>query len=596
MKRFLTLFCGFIVCLAQLHLTAQMTQKELLAPISEVKLHLSGAEVGSKVSLVLQPGRNHFLIPDLSSKIYPQTIQVACSHDYVSIVSVTCKTNFLRKSKEDQRITSLKDSVDWVKRKIMGYNDEKGAFDEEREMLRQNRQFKGDDKTLTVAELKTTADFYRARMEEINKNLSRLALLLEESHRKLFDLKLQLTELNSGLQPTAEIHLVLEVPRAVTTDLELHYVVADAGWSAIYDLKSLNLNDSTIHLKYKASAVNNTGIDWNNLKLSLCTADPLQTATRPKLNVWNLSEYSLEEQLAGVNNQEVLQNKINAGEYAAQRKGRSVDDWNRVISDQNQRLTETQRILGEDFDAKVDYDTDLYRRYQAERINAPIMSQGYLDIPDLNSEFLIATPYTIPADKKPYIVDIDSFTLAATYKYFAVPKMDKDPFLNAQVVGWEDLHLVSGPMNIYQGRKYIGQSMIDIRNLSDTLSLNMGRDKDVVVTCLKVKGKTSNQLLGGTKKWSTGYNISVRNNHDYPITIQVEDQVPISNDKEIIVTVDEMGGATFEDKIGLLTWNMTLQPKETRTVEFGFSVKYPKNRAVSILPQRGTRSLYIDSI
>ena len=166
------------------------------------------------------------------------------------------------------------------------------------------------------------------------------------------------------------------------------------------------------------------------------------------------------------------------------------------------------------------------------------------------------------------------------------PKLDKDAFLLAQIVGWEELNLVGGPVNIYQGRKYIGQSKLDIRNLGDTLSVSFGRDKDVVVTRVKVKGKTNNQLLGGTKKSSVAYNISVANHHATPIYIEVQDQVPISSDKEVLVTIDEMGGGILEDKIGVLTWGLSLQPTETKTVEFGFSIKYPKYKAVKIEYQK----------
>ncbi len=579
MKRYLLLLlyvCCGMICE---EVWAQTPQIELAAPINEVKLHLNGAEVVSKLSLVLQPGRNHFIVPDLSSKVYPQTIQVACSDEMVKIISVTCKTNFLRKSKEDQRIRSLRDSVDWVKSKIAACNDEKGAFEEERELLRQNRTFKGDDKTLTVAELKTTADFYRSRNEEINKNISRLALALENHHRKLFDLKLMMNELNAGLQPTAEIHLVLEATRTLRTDMELRYVVGDAGWAAIYDLESGNLNDSTIKLKYRALAFNNSGFDWNNVKLTLSTADPLQSATQPSLQVWNLSEYS-SDQITSITNLSV------SNTYTNTVKGRSVEEYNQIASDENLRVIETQKILGTDWNAEVDYETDLYRRYQADRVNAPVANIATLDVPEFNADFPIAGPYTIPSDKKPYSVDIDTFNLPVSYKYFAVPKMDKDAFLLAQIVGWEDLNLVGGPMNIYQGRKYIGQSRLDIRNLSDTLSLSLGRDKDVVVTRVKVKGKTSNQLLGGTKKSSVAYNLSVRNNHSTPISIQIQDQLPISNDKEVIVTADALGGAILEEKIGVVSWEMVLPSADTRTVEFGFTIKYPKYKAVRIEYQK----------
>jgi uncharacterized protein (TIGR02231 family) len=303
----------------------------------------------------------------------------------------------------------------------------------------------------------------------------------------------------------------------------------------------------------------------------------LQTATQPRLNVWNLSEYS-SDQIAAISNISVS----NTNAYSNGLNINSVESWNIVTNDRSSQSAEWKRILGDDYNGEIDYETDLYRRFQAERVNAPVATNATLDVPQFNVDFPIPTPYSIPSDKKPYSIDIDTFSLPVSYKYYAVPKLDKDAFLLAQIVGWEDLNLVSGPVNIYQGRKYIGQSNLDIRNLSDTLSLSLGRDKDVVVTRVKVKGKTSNQLLGGTKKSSVAYNISVRNNHANPISIQIEDQVPISNDKEVIITVDEMAGAVFDAKIGVLSWDMVLQPAETKTVEFGFSIKYPKYKAVNI--------------
>ncbi len=195
-----------------------------------------------------------------------------------------------------------------------------------------------------------------------------------------------------------------------------------------------------ITLKYKALAFNNTGIDWNNVKLSLSTADPLQTATQPQLSVWNLSDYSSDQISAisnlAVNNQEAyFKNSIQT---------RSINDWNQLNMDEQGRANEFKRILGDDWNAKVDYETDLYRRYQAERVNAPVANRTILDVPEFNVEFPIADPYTIPSDKKPYSIDIRTDSLDVTYKYYAVPKLDKDAFLLAQIVGWEELNLVGG--------------------------------------------------------------------------------------------------------------------------------------------------------
>jgi hypothetical protein len=50
--------------------------------------------------------------------------------------------------------------------------------------------------------------------------------------------------------------------------------------------------------------------------------------------------------------------------------------------------------------------------------------------------------------------------------------------------------------------------------------------------------------------------------------------------KDIAIDNQNAGGATLEDKTGILTRNMQLTANETKTLNFGFSVKYPKGRMV----------------
>jgi uncharacterized protein (TIGR02231 family) len=238
--------------------------------------------------------------------------------------------------------------------------------------------------------------------------------------------------------------------------------------------------------------------------------------------------------------------------------------------------------LGADWRAEVDYETEFYRKYRAEKLNEAPMVAAHLDVPEFNIDFPISAPFTIPSDGKPYSIDISQHNLQVTFKYFSVPKMDKEAFLLAQVVGWEDLNLVSGPVNIFNGDKFVGQSNLNIRNISDTLAVSMGRDKDVVVTRLKVAGKSKRQLLGGMNKVSAAYNITTRNNHAYPVQVEIQDQVPISSDHDVQIIVDELGGAFHEVKVGTLTWRFVLQPGETKTFEFGFTVKFPEGKSVQI--------------
>lgn len=566
------------------------------ANIDSVRLYLQGAEVFRSEELVLQPGRNYFVFTGLSSKLYPKSIRVAAASPSVKIRSVTSKTDFLTRREQDRRIRHLEDSTKIVRESIEDLNDELGAYREERNLLNANQKFRGNDKTLTVEEVEKISEFYRKRHQAINKAMTKRNREIRELNRRLFDLKLMLQELNADQIPFAEAHLVIDSDRATQTKIDIRYVVADAGWVALYDLEAAKLSEP-ITLRYRANAINNTGVDWNNIKVTLTTIDPLESATQPRLEVWDITNFNgggnLDEQTVyNINNVTVV-NDLNPN-------FRSVDNFynqnKRSLSDLKVRQQgEFQQILGKDWKDGIDYETDLYRSITNEELARGEDAGGMVSVtfPDFNTDFPIEGTFSLPSDKKPYSLEIDDFKLDVTYKYYSVPRMDKDAFLIAQIVGWEDLNLVSGPVNIYNGAEYIGQSSLDIRNISDTLNVSLGRDKDVVVTRVKVKGKTRRQLLGTTMRESNAYNISVVNHKGAPIDIQIMDQVPISNSKEVSVQVDELSEGKLIVATGMVTWDMQLQSGDSRTMDFGYSIKYPKGSTVqyNLAPKRGTRTI-----
>ena len=60
------------------------------------------------------------------------------------------------------------------------------------------------------------------------------------------------------------------------------------------------------------------------------------------------------------------------------------------------------------------------------------------------------------------------------------------------------------------------------------------------------------------------------------------DRIPISQNKDIKVDDIETYSANFDDKKGLLTWNMKLAPQASKNESFSFKVKYPKYKRISL--------------
>ena len=182
---------------------------------------------------------------------------------------------------------------------------------------------------------------------------------------------------------------------------------------------------------------------------------------------------------------------------------------------------------------------------------------------------------------KPTLVDIRNYEMKADYRYAVAPKLDVDAFLMARATGWEEFSLLPGEANIFFEGTFVAKSFIDPNSIKDTLAISLGRDKRIVVKREKLKDFTSRKVIGGSQRASYAWEISLRNTKSESVRISVEDHIPVSQNKEIEVTLVDKGGAAYNANTGKLGWELTLQPNETRKLVYKFDVKYPKDKQVS---------------
>jgi uncharacterized protein (TIGR02231 family) len=195
-------------------------------------------------------------------------------------------------------------------------------------------------------------------------------------------------------------------------------------------------------------------------------------------------------------------------------------------------------------------------------------------------EFAISVPYTIPSDGKNHQVGVQEQELTSSYKYYCTPKLDLDAFLFAQVTGWEGLNLLAGPAYIYFEGTYVGESLLDLGGVGDTLDISLGRDKGVTVQRTKRKDFSQRQVVGSKRTESVGWEINVRNNKAQAIDLVITDQYPIAVRSEIEVKLDDNGGASENNEKGFLTWKERVEPRTNKQLRFGYSVKVPKEKMV----------------
>ena len=342
---------------------------------------------------------------------------------------------------------------------------------------------------------------------------------------------------------TSEIVVGVSAKIRTNVDITLNYLVSNAGWVPVYDLRADD-NTGPIELTYKANVYQTSGFDWKNVKISLSTGNPTQSGSKPIINPWFISFYT---------------------PYTYNYRTESTKSKAAAAYDNRAVAPTTAGAVYEEYDKKAET-TAAYTQ----------VSEGQTTV-----EFDISIPYTIPSNGKMYGVEIQIHKLPAKYQYYAAPKLDPDAFLLARVTGWEDLNLMPGESNIYFEGTYVGKSYIDPRSTKDTLEFSFGRDKNIVINRTRMKDFSAKQFIGNNKKETTGWEISVRNKKKAAIEIVIEDQIPLTTDKDIEITADDISGAKHVKETGLLTWKYTINPAETKKFKLIYTIKYPKDKTIT---------------
>lgn len=197
-------------------------------------------------------------------------------------------------------------------------------------------------------------------------------------------------------------------------------------------------------------------------------------------------------------------------------------------------------------------------------------------------QFEVNEPYTISSDGKQLAVELITHKLKADYRYFAVPKLSENAYLTAAVTGISELNLMSGEANVFFEGAYLGKTLIDVQNTSDTLSISLGIDKNVIVKRIQQNDLNDKSFMGAGKRATRAFTFEVLNRKSVPLKLSLEDQIPVSNSSEVTVEKLELSGAALNESTGALNWDLQLKPNEKKEIKMKYLVKYPKNKPVRL--------------
>ncbi|MDB5013909.1 MAG: hypothetical protein JWQ25_2111 [Daejeonella sp.] len=609
-----------IVILFSITSSFVFSQEKLITADSKIQsviVFLHGAQIERTAEAKIQSGTSTIIFKGLSPEIDEQSIQVKGIGNF-TILSVNRQSNFLNGQKIDTKIALMQDSINELRDKLDIQQSNISILKKEEEILAANQVIGANN--LDASKLKNLVNFQNDRLT--TNKLKQLS-----SNRETKKLNDQIAKLEMQIQEvvgksktnTSDIVVKVSSKGIVNGDFKLTYLVKNATWFPSYDLRASDVT-KPINLIYRANISQQCGEQWDNVKLILSSGDPSRGGETPSLRPYqigfNVSNYSPAANITSVSGKITdAQDRSMLPGVTVRIKGTSIGTTSDASGNYSIQIPspssilefsflgyETQQsqvhasvsnvqlrpsvsslnevvVVGYGTDKRKDLTGSLEGRVSGVSI-VPLEVQVHEG--QTSVEFQVAQPYSISSDGKQLSVEIAEHKLAADYRYFAVPKLRQEAFLTASITGFSELNLLSGEVNLFFEGTYLGKTLINMENTNDTLLVSLGADKNVLVKRVQQKDKNEKVLTGSTNKATRAYIIEVLNRKSEPVNLVVEDQIPVSNTSDVVVTAQELSGAELEEATGMLKWNLLLTPNVKKAVNLKYQVKYPKNRYVNL--------------
>lgn len=536
-------FCLISLLLLMAGATAQT---QLTSKVTEATVYLQGASLTQTADATLKAGSQEIIIDGLSPFIETNSLKINANGVLISATEFSY--DFITTREESARITRIKDSLEQYKQLLTQATDEQTVYTHLLKMLTDGtlNNMQAKENQVSVADINANMELYKSKAGALQKSI-------DQSKRKVAELQKIVNRLQSQVnqdenkekQSTGILRLSVSVPKAVSTTFTITYFTDAASWTPCYDLNIKDM-DTKVVLHSKAQVQQSTGLDWQNVHLTLSNATPNRTTVAPVFSPWF------------VNFRKNISYRAN-----------KADMLSNTITYETAGVASTEGYLTE---------------VRGNRATAPLKMDDYVEVDqqEVHVNYVIAVPYDIPGNGKTQLIDLKDYTITAEYKYYSAPKLSDETYLVATLSDYQKHNLLPGYVTVTFDNTFVGKSLLQPNNTDSLFTLTLATDPRIAVKREKRMDFCSTKHVGNTTTSTQSYLITVKNNQNKEVKLTLKEQYPLSSNKDIEVKLTEVTpSATYDKKeIGVLTWDIELKAGETRTFTVTYSIKYPKGESV----------------
>jgi len=391
-------------------------------------------------------------------------------------------------------------------------------------------------------------DYIRELLDFVGKQFGEFSRAIAQQEREQQKLDQQLQALRQQLQqistprPQESISIIVAVEPSAAGEFELEvcYVVRQASWKPLYDLR-FSTTSQSINISYLAEIKQSSGEDWMGVALTLSTAKPGLGSLPPKLTPWYID--------------------VQRASYSGQR-GMSQTAMSAAMPFPGMTPEE----------AMVDAE---YEHLKAQIATAQVYKQGGV------VTFGVNNGGNIPSDGTPHktTIFIDDYPCRA--EYIAMPRLVSMAYLQTTITNpLTGVTLLAGKANIFRDNTFVGATELDNIAPGQEFELSLGIDEGLKIERDLVERQVDKKLIGNQRRTTYAYRLVITNLRDREAELILAEQLPVSRNEQIKVRLIRSNPQVQTGDLGILEWSLTLLPQSSQELYYQFTVEHPPELTV----------------
>jgi hypothetical protein len=391
--------------------------------------------------------------------------------------------------------------------------------------------------------------------------------------------------------------------------VRLNYLVGAVTWRPEYKLRAGKEHED-VQVDCLAGLRQQSGEDWNQVQMTLSTAQPMLNAAPPELAV--LSPVLVARGTPGVPPMPVTAG-TGAGvpaapmpsEFAATKDGKAlgaisnqlrVQALNFYQSGKGEKVGEAVKALNDAAAAEQQQELMKSReQIRAENTKQPAMTQPATGVGSVNDgpsvTYHLARRLTVPSRNDDQVVEVAKLNLTPKYYYKAVPVLNRHVYRLADLVNKSDYVLLPGEATMYQGTDFVGRMPLPLVAVGEEFTAGFGVDPQLQIQRQLVDKARTTQ--GGNQVLKYEYRILVNSFKSEPVKVQVWDRLPHAEAESVNVSLVKATPELSKDGLylrecrpnNLLRWDLEVAPgrsgEKAVPISYEFRMELDRQMAIS---------------